>query len=992
MPAYLDLESEVLEAIRDLAEPEATDPRVALAETVKGTLSLYGSTSDVFASHLRRLENWRRDQMLVPPPTLALLSVFSLAAKSMHKGEGMEPNNFYGRLAGVLDLSSQQGSLVEGAYRKKANGVAVSEKLWGSLNDWLEMLEGNRGLPTASALRYTHIGFPLSQALVRRTDRERFGDLFRLHSLSPGSSLPVSDMQNLIDEWVKRKPCPVSSTLKRLWESSSETKERITSIVLLNLESWDGAPVIPSGPDGIPPIVPGLIRVKAVMRTFPVPRVDLSLAVLARTTVDTEVCRVIGADRTVIASLELIPAGARYLALADPDAIDMATFLDGNVVLQRPIERQFLQRHPRRVVPMRYDDRLLGFVECERIQLGEEFLVLVRNETTPRLVKLLREIARPGFVVHDDLPGLPEGWTLFAHVQVFSSIPVEQRDKLPHDLDIFQAAASSQAVLQGGLRLPGNIAKWSSTLPPELRISIAVEAELKASITCIRPLATPTPGDREITESGAVLIWDLAREMLPDGDYKIVAYRDGKQIHAQTLRLRSADNPAVSLDQDRPSTGHDLGSPGFGLITTPTTNPGPSHYADRNSGDPNQVVPPRTPRWYAARKSATQWVRSREQVRFPVPDESSCVVTGAHYMCLETATSTRKTLEGTCAFCGLVKQYPATQGKKKSPHKNTCTSPPPRVNVSRIAPVRTTTAISWEAIFDAVCHVGSGSMSALDRISSQTGVSNCFGNTFPHRLELLGHIEIERSPTSFRPKKWEIADPLVAGLADGSVILAGFRNERMLTAIEDYVWTCKGTPTIDKEVDAPHVLRVVGLSEPELEKLAILVERTVDKTTRFIPRAADQLCDGLPSLTRASKGLPVISPMTARRYERWNPHTAQFEQVAHARPPGAFRLTNFDRTYIYRGSRETDSTQAVLGDAQIVKYLAAADAGRSLLGYDPETHVLYVPIGADLPGLYGRAAVFASGFPPTKNIAENVLEYRGISSKLASRLHYLLMS
>ena len=62
--------------------------------------------------------------------------------------------------------------------------------------------------------------------------------------------------------------------------------------------------------------------------------------------------------------------------------------------------------------------------------------------------------------------------------------------------------------------------------------------------------------------------------------------------------------------------------------------------------------------------------------------------------------------------------------------------------------------------------------------------------------------------------------------------------------------------------------------------------------------------------------------------------------------------------------------EATLGDARIVKYLAAADSRHALIGYHSKSQVLYVPLGADIPGLYGRAAVLSSGCPPQENHRE----------------------
>ena len=54
--------------------------------------------------------------------------------------------------------------------------------LWRELNRWLEEHDGEHGLPTANPLdRRVHIGYPLSQALIRENDRR----------LLPGSGFTI---------------------------------------------------------------------------------------------------------------------------------------------------------------------------------------------------------------------------------------------------------------------------------------------------------------------------------------------------------------------------------------------------------------------------------------------------------------------------------------------------------------------------------------------------------------------------------------------------------------------------------------------------------------------------------------------------------------------------------------------------------------------------------------------------------------------------------
>lgn len=61
---------------------------------------------------------------------------------------------------------------------------------------------------------------------------------------------------------------------------------------------------------------------------------------------------------------------------------------------------------------------------------------------------------------------------------------------------------------------------------------------------------------------------------------------------------------------------------------------------------------------------------------------------------------------------------------------------------------------------------------------------------------------------------------------------------------------------------------------------------------------------------------------------------------------------------------------------------------KPLLAYEPDDQVLKVPLGANLPGLYERAAVLASGMAPFPN--DGSLCYPFVSPEMAGHLAYLL--
>ena len=101
-------------------------------------------------------------------------------------------------------------------------------------------------------------------------------------------------------------------------------------------------------------------------------------------------------------------------------------------------------------------------------------------------------------------------------------------------------------------------------------------------------------------------------------------------------------------------------------------------------------------------------------------------------------------------------------------------------------------------------------------------------------------------------------------------------------------------------------------------------------------------------------------------------------------------MTGFNRTYFLRRPSDVEAMRATVGDARIVKYAANLVTGQSLIGYDAAGRSLYVPLGADLPGLYGRAAVLASGAAPIEGEKDHILIYRDVPADLAARISTLL--
>ena len=992
LPVYLDLEEDVLEKIRDLAEPEAADPETALVSAAKETFDFAHGATKLWQRHLNLLDVWKiKPRNLSPPPTLVLLAVLSLAAEKMHKGEGMGSQNYYDRLGELLKITNADLNLVKSAYgqKNKRNKIPVAELLWASLNDWLEDHDGNHGLPTAMATTHRHIGFPLSQALVRGTDRDKFEKMFISFGLAPRGSLSPIEIKQLLGKWISIKPCPVSKNLEIMWSKGSLTQDRIVDVARLCLESWDGSgSEAIDGPSALPK-QSDLVRIMAQVKQSPPPCLEISFILPTRTEKEIESFEVLDQDGSVVDTLDLFKAGSGWLTPADPAEIDSRSLLEGLVSLKHS-DRPPLRRRPRRLIPLCYDDLFQAYVETERVQLGEDHILLSRVEISSDVEELLNLTARPGFTRLKKFRGLPEGWVLFRGVQILSSIP---ESVLPNDLDdlnMLQPLAVSQSGFQDGMRIPGNIRKWSTSRPPELRVSSESGSTIRAELEVTKPLANQPLETRTCDVKDSVLLWDLATEQLLDGDYQVTVFEDKEKRPRATviLRLRSADSPSVLLDDGSHPLEHVSNSPLFGFAPEAGVGDSAKFCCVPTTGDEtlNAVPDSRVPSWYLNRQRPVKQPRVVEVVTFPEFGKNSCIKTGAHYMLLEMAEQGMNTVEGVCKECGLVKRFPTKGQPKKVSSASHQQDAAPRIKVQGLAKVRQPGSINWKIGFDVVCHVGRGPISALEGIARQMEFGNLFGDIFARRMDELGHIEIDRHASSLRPRVWQINDPVLAGLPRGDILLLGFRNEKLMAALRNFVCTNGAQLLEDERVPCPPVVRISGFDLTKINDLVAVVSGASSRPTVWAPHASEHLASRLPSLSRLIGSLPKTGAIGAKNYERWNPEIARFERCTDTAKKGAYRLSGFARAYIYRSTDQLGSMVATLGDARLVKYAAALDERRWLVGYDKASKALYVPLGADLPGLYGRAAVLASGYPPDENLDEEILQYRDVPPPIAAHI------
>ena len=97
--------------------------------------------------------------------------------------------------------------------------------------------------------------------------------------------------------------------------------------------------------------------------------------------------------------VDVIPVPGARLQPDFTSEIDATSLVEGVLRLADASTGLEASRFPRRVVTFRHDDLLNAYIECERVQLGEDSLLLVKDDKNlPESVRtVLTQIARPGF-------------------------------------------------------------------------------------------------------------------------------------------------------------------------------------------------------------------------------------------------------------------------------------------------------------------------------------------------------------------------------------------------------------------------------------------------------------------------------------------------------------------------------------------------------------------------------------------------------------------
>lgn len=210
MPIILFLDDDELADIC----PEIDDPVESLRSAVLSELRQTDKPT-IFDHIDRRIAAWRAGGQDQPPPILPLLAATVLAGGRMQRDESFTAGAYYPRLVDLM--SPGRNSITAHGLQKHFDQVA---EMWQLLDRWILAHQETLGPSTIVQGSYSRIGYPLSQTVLKVSDRERLSDFFaRIRSDEHSESSP-QELLRLLRMWMS-KPKGFSRTFVEVVQGGS---------------------------------------------------------------------------------------------------------------------------------------------------------------------------------------------------------------------------------------------------------------------------------------------------------------------------------------------------------------------------------------------------------------------------------------------------------------------------------------------------------------------------------------------------------------------------------------------------------------------------------------------------------------------------------------------------------------------------------------------------------------------------------------------------
>jgi len=521
-PVTFFVDDELLARLGDFDDPERAAASLASALNSRLAPDSYGRR---FNKIDEECTTWKVRGAEGYPPSLPLLATAVLAGTRMARERGIAPNNYWKRFRDLLELQASNDL-------KGINDVLPG--LWKQLTWWLDdHHHGRLGRSTVEEDSWwTIIGFALSQALFRESDRQHLTDLFRKIGLAPAEESSPRELLQYFKAWAPGSPLSLGA---KHMAADDRYDERLTAILIDEASRWDGVLRDERGR-----------KLGSLLVAYePAPRPTYALAAE----------RPVGFPDSAVFSTN---SDSHQLTSSVDGWYDETWRLDSSWLtsgLRLESDDFILVYRPSPVVPLARN-RVLGcWASVARIEPGEKYVVLVDHSQAQAVEIFLKEHAREEWRKEGGAFA-PEGWHLFTDVVIEESLA-----EIPSGpLAVLAPKLRERPTLKGGLLVDGAVSLYLCGGEPDLWLpslldpatvvrvdgaAMDARAGQRISLSVLRLSA----GTHEVTVGAATLRFATTRE-----------FRDRTPIEAGTLgyvltarggSYAAVSAGAVSLGVDR---------------------------------------------------------------------------------------------------------------------------------------------------------------------------------------------------------------------------------------------------------------------------------------------------------------------------------------------------------------------------------------------------------------------------------------------------------
>jgi hypothetical protein len=408
--------------------------------------------------------------------------------------------------------------------------------------------------------------------------------------------------------------------------------------------------------------------------------------------------------------------------------------------------------------------------------------------------------------------------------------------------------------------------------------------------------------------------------------------------------------------------------------------------------------PPSAKIWWINQPSGNMTSRQFEQITLASVTEASCFGTARHNFEIPATIPSKSrqgwersnsgNIVGTCIYCKLNKKFAANAwvaqrnklkkeklSKKLSISADTIFAQTPYVELSSIPPIKNRRTKLAE-VLDGLMHVGGGSGMALEMLASTIDSGALYKYQFALELDQLSIIDC-RLDEYFQIRSWEVTPTCFVACGEYTVI-TGFISKSLLKSIESLL--TEGKLLAFKDASTFTLPRIVGATDSEI----LIISRELD--IPYLQNAVQDMLRILPPIAELAEALPKKAVPGFESISQFEPSSNSWVETSSIDRVGGYRIRGeFRNRYAIRTQNDLETNSISFVSAELAKHFQSAELDRALFAYDYANKKMIIPLGATLPGLYGRAAVLASGGLPERDSTGKLLIYNNIDSK-TSRL------